>query len=113
MKFSYGVWGSDKDGESSNLKELKILVDTLKEMTRDKDGVIGVGLFLFTDNSVAECDYFKGSSTSVKLFELVLEFKMMELEYGMIIHFIHVAGTCMISQNTDGLSRGTCWRGSC
>ena len=54
-----------RDGESSNFKELKNLVDTLKEMTRDKDGVRGLEVFLFTDNSVAEGAYFKGLSTSV------------------------------------------------
>ena len=68
LKCRYGVWGSDKYGESSNFKELKNLVDTLKEMTRDRDGVRGVELFLFTDNSVAEgtlCEYTAHTYASI------------------------------------------------
>ena len=54
LKFRYEVCGSDKEDESSNFKELNNLVDTLKEMTRDKDGIQDVELFLLTENSVAE-----------------------------------------------------------
>lgn len=65
----------------------------------------GCELFLFTDNSTAEAAFWKGTSKSRKLFDLVLELKLMEMEEGLFLHVIHVAGTCMIQQGTDGLSR--------
>ena len=51
------------------------------------------------------------SSTSVKLLELILDLKMMELECGMKVHFVHVHGIVMILQGTNGLSRGNILEG--
>ena len=48
---------------------------------------------------------YKGSSTSRKLFELVLPLKILELECGMRVNFFHITGTQMIDQGTDALSR--------
>jgi hypothetical protein len=61
---------------------------------------------MFTDNYVTECAYFKGTSSSPILFGLVLRLRKLELHSGWKIHVIHIAGTRMISQGTDGLSRG-------
>jgi hypothetical protein len=63
-------------------------------------------LFLFTDNTTAEAAFWKGSSKSPTLFELVLRLRTLEIEADLIIHVIHVAGKRMIAQGTDGLSRG-------
>ena len=93
------------DKGSSNLQELKNLVDTLKAMALSGK-LEGAKIFIFTDNSTAEAAFFKGSSKSRLLFELILELWEMEMKAKTNIHFIHVAGTRMIAQGSDGLSRG-------
>ena len=64
-------------------------------------------LWIFTDNSTAESCFFKGGSTSKTLHELVLRLRKAEMSYGFTLHLVHVAGTRMIAQGTDGLSRGS------
>jgi hypothetical protein len=61
---------------------------------------------MFTDNSTAESAYFKGTSSSELLFALVLRLRKVEMSGKCIIHLVHVAGTRMIWQGMDGLSRG-------
>jgi hypothetical protein len=41
-----------------------------------------------------------------QLFNLVVWLRQLEMRTGCKIHVIHIAGTRMISQGTDGLSRG-------
>jgi hypothetical protein len=61
---------------------------------------------MFTDNFVTECAFFKGTSSSNSLFELVLRLRLLEMHSGWKLHVIHIAGTRMIRQGSDGLSRG-------
>ena len=63
-------------------------------------------MWLFTDNSTAESCFCKGSSSSQLLHELVLRLRKLEMEHSLNLHVVHVAGTRMIEQGTDGLSRG-------
>ena len=63
-------------------------------------------MFLFTDNSTSEAAFFNGSSTSKKLFELVLRIRKLEMEFMVKVHLCHVSGERMKAQGTDGLSRG-------
>jgi hypothetical protein len=63
-------------------------------------------LFLFTDNTTAEGCYYRGTSQSRRLFELVLRLRKLQLGGDVTIYVIHVAGTRMIEEGTDGLSRG-------
>ena len=63
-------------------------------------------IFIFTDNIVAESCYHKGTSHSKVLFNLILRLRKAEMKAGMKLHIIHVAGTRMISQGTDAVSRG-------
>ena len=103
--YRLGVWGKDEEEESSNYRELKNLVEALE--SRGESGMLGgMELFFFTDNSTAEATYYKGSSSSKKLFKLIVRLRNLELSQGCKIHLIHVAGTRMIHQGTDGLSRG-------
>ena len=67
----------------------------------------GGELWIFTDNSTAESCVHKGGSTSAILHELVVRLRKCELEQGFFLHVVHVAGTRMIAQGTDGLSRGS------
>jgi hypothetical protein len=103
--YRFGTWGSDMDGESSNLRELTNLVDTLYEMF-NQGSLRGVEVFLFTDNSTSEAAYFNGSSKSEKLFNQVLKIRKLEMEAGSKIHLCHVSGERMKIQGSDGLSRG-------
>jgi hypothetical protein len=103
--YRLGVWGSDSSEDSSNFRELCNLVETLEAQGQANE-LNGVEIFMFTDNRVAEGAFYKGTSSNKKLFELVVRLRKLEFHTGCLIHLIHVAGTRMISQGTDGLSRG-------
>ena len=106
IKYEYGQWTSQiTEEESSNWRELSNLVLTLKRLAFEQK-LQDCELFIFTDNSTAESAFWKGSSKSRKLFELVLELKDLEFKNDFILHVIHVSGKRMIEQGTDGLSRG-------
>jgi hypothetical protein len=53
-----------------------------------------------------EAVFTKGSSSSRKMYDVVLEMRQLELAGDMDIKMIHVAGTRLISNAIDGLSRG-------
>ena len=103
--YRLGVWSCSEANESSNYRELANLVESLEERITTSDSK-GIELFIFTDNSTAEAAFYKGTSTSKKLFELIVRLKKLEVEHCCLIHFVHIAGTRMITQGTDGLSRG-------
>ena len=103
--FRYGRWGSDLDDSSSNFRELNNLVESLEELIEVQD-LKGVEIFIFTDNSTAESAFYRGSSSVKTLFELILRLKKIEVKAGLKIVMIHIAGTRMIAQGVDGLSRG-------
>ena len=104
--YEYGQWSSEvSEGSSSNWRELGNLVMALENQV-SQNGLRDCELFLFTDNTTAEAAFWKGSSKSRKLFELVLRLKTLEVDADLIIHVVHVAGKRMIAQGTDGLSRG-------
>jgi hypothetical protein len=63
-------------------------------------------MFMMTDNSIAEACFYCVPSGSKKLFELVLHLHKLEMMAGMVLHIVHVAGTRMIAQGTEGLSCG-------
>ena len=66
----------------------------------------GATVLLATDNEVAERDIYKGNSTDLKLFNLVVRIRTLELQYGCSLLVTHVAVTRMIMHGTDGISRG-------
>ena len=99
------MWGVETKDGSSNYKELRNLTETLEEMGCKGD-LQGREIFLFTDNMVSEAVVSKGSSQSPFLYELVIRIIKLQMKYRCIVHFIHVAGTRMIEQGSDGLSRG-------
>lgn len=110
ISYRYGVWGSDGQTKSSNFRELCNLVETI-ELLASQDELSGVEMFIFTDNSVAEAAFYKGNSSSQLLFELILRLTIVETNMKCKFHIIHVAGTRMISQGSDGLSRGNMLEG--
>ena len=110
VRFRIGLWSSKEEEESSNYKELINLVNTVSSEAR-AGRLNNCEFFLFTDNSTAESCFYKGTSKSKLLHSLVLSLRMLEMEYGMSIYIVHISGTRMIAQGTDGCSRGSLMEG--
>ena len=110
LRYRVGVWTAEEEEESSNYKELCNLVETAEdeaECGRLRD----CEFFLCTDNGVSESCYYRGSSSSPKLHELIIRLKVLEMKFGVLVHIVHVSGKRMIAQGTDGCSRGIfLWR---
>jgi hypothetical protein len=69
--FEYGQWVSEIAEESSlNWRELANLVNFIERAVLAHD-LDGTELFMFTDNQTAELAFWKGHSSSPKLFEFV------------------------------------------
>ena len=106
VRYRFGVWGGDsKTSTTSNYRELRNLVETLERSGLNGE-LKGKEIFLFTDNSTAESIAAKGSSTSPLLFDLITRVYKLTMKCMCSINLIHVSGTRMIEQGTDGLSRG-------
>ena len=105
LLFRHGLWGRDTDSLSSNFRELCNLVESIEEAVLLGE-LDGCELFVFTDNTTAEGGYYRGNSDNRVLFSLILRLRLLEMQYSLALHVIHVAGTRMIQQGTDGLSRG-------
>ena len=101
-----GTWSEEIESEtSSNWKEFANLVRGVIELA-EKGVLSGALLILFTDNSIVEGCIAKGNSPSKKLFELVLELRQCQMKHGFGLYAIHVSGSRIIRQGTDGVSRG-------
>ena len=86
------------------------MVETVEEEA--KEGLLKDSeLWIFTDNSTTKSCFFRGGSTSKLLHELVLCLQKAEMTCGFTLHLVHVAGTRMIAQGTNGLSRGSLLEG--
>jgi hypothetical protein len=118
-----GLWGRDLSHQSSNFRELWNLSDALIYELEDRFPVLqeavhqvvslvqveqlaGLEVFLFTDNMVAECAFYRGTSSNPLLFDLILKLKQVELTHSLHLHVVHITGTRMMAQGTNGLSRG-------
>ena len=64
------------------------------------------GSIYFTDNDVTYWVTSNGSARTPSLHSLVVEIKTLELALNVRLIPVHVPGVVMISQGTDGLSRG-------
>jgi hypothetical protein len=101
----YDLWKRGKEGQTLNYCKLCYLANTVEEEA--ENGYLREGeLWLFTDNSIAKSCFYQGGLSSKLLHELILHLRNAELKYGFSLHDVHVAGTRMIAQGTDGLSRG-------
>jgi hypothetical protein len=81
-----GLWGRDMDGSTSNFRELYNLVDAVEKECK-AGRLEDAELFLFTDNSTAEAAFYRGTSSSKLLFELVLRLRKVEMKYLLQLHF--------------------------
>jgi hypothetical protein len=71
-----------------------------------KTDLAGTDFFYFTDNMMAYCIINNGLWHNPALHSMVLELNHLELELQCHIEVVHVPGTAMIGQGTDGLSHG-------
>jgi hypothetical protein len=110
ISYTYGMWGQDDSAQSSNYRELNNLVTILEDRVRD-GSLVGSEVYLFTDNTTAERAFYKGNTSSKTLFDLVLRLRSLEMSGLLLLTVIHLAGTRMMSQGTDGLLRGDLCKG--
>ena len=69
--FRHGQWVEEIKKESSNYHELSNLMFAIEEVY--KSGHLENGeLFMFTDNMTAKATFYKGMSSSPKLFDPIL-----------------------------------------
>ncbi|KAL7575644.1 hypothetical protein ACA910_011468 [Epithemia clementina (nom. ined.)] len=111
IETEHGVWTGKYGNKSSNFRELYNLVARVVDLVEGKTLRPGTELFVFTDHSPAEAAFHKGTSKSKLLFELVLKLKVLEMAGNIFLNLVWVAGTQMIAQGTDGLSRGALLNG--
>ena len=105
LYFRYGDWSTKKGERLSNYRELNNYMMSVKQLY--EEGILkDCELFLFTDNFVADCAYYKGFSSSRALFLLVLRLRKIQMTGDMNIHLIHISGKRMIASGIDGLLRG-------
>jgi hypothetical protein len=110
IRYRMGLWSASEQEESSNFKEFSNLVGDMEDDAR-AGRLRGCEFFMFTDNSTTESCFYRGSSTSRILHGLVVRLRALEMEYGLLIHLVHVSGKRMIAQGTDGCSRGSLLEG--
>jgi hypothetical protein len=104
LYYRHGQWTASYSDESSNFRELANLVLAIEEAYA-KGLLSNSELFVFTDNSAAEGAFYKGTSPSRRLFDLVLRLRALQMNGQLALHVIHVAGKRMIAQGTDALSQ--------
>lgn len=105
LYYRHGQWTGSYSDESSNFRELANLIHAIEDA--HKKGLLdNAELFVFTDNSAVESAFYKGTSSSRRLFDLILQLRSLQMHGGISLNVIHVAGKRMIAQGTDALSRG-------
>jgi hypothetical protein len=72
IHYRHGQWSDSSREETSNYRELGNLVNAVVEAC-SKALLKNLELFVFTDNMTAESAFYKGTSASRKLFDLVLD----------------------------------------
>jgi hypothetical protein len=103
---AHDSWTEDTSNKSSNFRELYNLVLKIEELVKNRTIKQGSEIFVSTDNFVAEHAFHNGLAKSRLLHELMVRLRKLEMDGYIFIRFIWKAGTCMIWQGTDGLSRG-------
>ena len=105
LSYHIGIWNDEVSNQSSNYREFRNFLVAFRregEAGRLRDSFV----IFCTDNTTVETALYKGTSDSPLLLEMVIEFHTMLMEFGCQAFISHVAGTRMIAQGGDGLSRG-------
>jgi len=103
-----GTWTSNRaKHQSSNWRELRTLVEFLqREAKREDQRFHSRQIFYFTDNTVTYDVCRRGRSGATELHKLVTELKLLEVMLNCQVTVVHIPGTEIIAQGSDGLSRG-------
>jgi hypothetical protein len=101
----HGFWCTEAAEESSNWREFRNLLDAVR-VEAESGRLVGCELWLATDNSTAASAYYKGTTSSEKLQNMVTELRALTLKGNFVLNVFHIAGTRMIQIGIDGLSRG-------
>jgi hypothetical protein len=101
----HGFWCTEDSEQTSNWREFRNLLDAIK-VEAAAGRLAGRELWIATDNSTAASAYYKGSSTTEKLQDMVTELRLLTLTGNFVLNIFHIAGTRMIQIGVDGLSRG-------
>jgi hypothetical protein len=100
----YGHWTETFGNNSSNHREMATFF--LEKAIRTSLIPRGTEIFLFTNNFVTKRAFFRGSASTKSLFDLVLRLCKLQMDGDIFLHLIWCAGTRMIKQGADGLSKG-------
>ena len=100
-----GFWSGGDSEHSSNWRELRNLVDSIREEAA-VGRLVGREIWMATDNSTAANAFYKGTSSSKLLHEMITELRELTILGNFILRLYHIAGTRMIASGIDGLSRG-------
>jgi hypothetical protein len=107
LRMSMAQWSLTVFSFSSNWKELKTLQLTLQQLLETNEAAArGSTIFYFTDNSTTYWITASGSSSSPGLHALIEDIRALELCLQCHLQVVHIPGTLMIGQGTDGLSHG-------
>jgi hypothetical protein len=99
-----GTWAPQIHSFSSNWRELRTVLASLDRIPPPQ--LHQQVLYYFTDNIVTYHAFRKGTSPSPPLRDLIQTIKLRELQYHCRVETVHIPGTAMIRQGSDGLSRG-------
>lgn len=103
----FGKWTKEvTEQRSSNFCESSNLLIRLKNLLQDGKIERGSEVFIVMDNAVAESTFFKGSSKSSSLHDLIVELQRLEMEGDLIVRLVWISGKRMIKIGVDGLSCG-------
>ena len=105
VTWTSGEWEEEAKLQSSNWREATNLADRFEEEAEAGD-LKGTEVFILTDNFVFESTYWKGSSSSRKLHEIVLRLHRTAHFKGVLLRVYHISGERMKRSGVDGLSRG-------
>ena len=108
LKATVGKWSTSvRTSSSSNWRELANLVGQLESLIKSGEITNGHEIWIFSDNMVAEANFYKGASkASKRLHHLIQKLRNLEMEFSLFVHVVWISGKRMIAQGTDGLSRG-------
>lgn len=104
MDLWMGTWAPTVHRFTSNWRELRTLVASVERIP--PASIFRHTILYLTDNLVTYHAVRKGTSASPNLRLLIQRLKQYEMEHHCRVEVIHVPGTTMIRQGTDGLSRG-------
>jgi len=102
----FGGWEEKVQEESSNFREAYTAVLGLEDQLEKGKIQKGCEVFIVTDNWVTERVFENGSARTKKLHELVVRLRRLQMKGQIFIRVLWMAGTRMIAQGTDSLSRG-------